>query len=289
MKLDIFQQQVFFTTLRIEVSDGTASSIGTGFFVKFPIPRHPDRVILMLLTCKHVLLGGKGGVSLVCHKKNPSGQPSLAEKVVVSSAPYSTAYYEHPDPEMDIAAINLSGFLGNHPEVFYKTLTPENVFSFSEEAFGEGGINAGSDVSFLGYPTGFHDQAHNLPILRFGRIASFPEVDFNGKPEFLIDAQVFPGSSGSPVFVIYKGEFQFIGMVGKSVIHRSEVATVTVATKSIVTDFVGLGIVYKPQAIVDFLRTFADKQALLLDAASASALTEQTSDSSEVPPTVSDN
>mgnify|MGYP003291781313 CR=1 FL=1 len=46
-----------------------------------------------------------------------------------------------------------------------------------------------------------YDKKNNLPLVRTGTIASHPRKDFNGLPQFVIDAQVFPGSSGSPVFI----------------------------------------------------------------------------------------
>lgn len=54
----------------------------------------------------------------------------------------------------------------------------------------------------VGFPNGLWDNAHNLPIYRRGITASHPEVDFRGKPELLLDIPCFPGSSGSPVFVL---------------------------------------------------------------------------------------
>ena len=59
------------------------------------------------------------------------------------------------------------------------------------------------NVSFIGYPNSLYDPASFLPILRSGTISTHPMVDYEGRPQFLIDAQVFPGSSGSPVFVRY--------------------------------------------------------------------------------------
>ena len=40
-----------------------------------------------------------------------------------------------------------------------------------------------------------------MPILRRGTTATPIALNFEGRPEFLIDAAVYPGSSGSPVFV----------------------------------------------------------------------------------------
>ena len=57
------------------------------------------------------------------------------------------------------------------------------------------------EILFVGYPSGISDQFHNLPVARRGITATPASVDYEGRPVFLIDASVYPGSSGSPVFI----------------------------------------------------------------------------------------
>jgi Trypsin-like peptidase domain len=61
------------------------------------------------------------------------------------------------------------------------------------------------DVVVVGYPDGISDSAHNIPVFRKGITASPAFLDFDGKREFLIDAAIYPGSSGSPVFLYNQG------------------------------------------------------------------------------------
>jgi hypothetical protein len=63
------------------------------------------------------------------------------------------------------------------------------------------------DITMVGYPNGIWDQVNNMPVIRRGISATHPNVDWNGKPEFLIDAACFPGSSGSPVFLFNHGSY----------------------------------------------------------------------------------
>ncbi|WP_204104003.1 MULTISPECIES: hypothetical protein [Spirulina sp. CCY15215] len=51
------------------------------------------------------------------------------------------------------------------------------------------------------------NSIHHLPIIRKGITATHPKLKYNGKPEFMIDAACFPGSSGSPVFLIRTGTY----------------------------------------------------------------------------------
>jgi len=66
-------------------------------------------------------------------------------------------------------------------------------------------FDAIEDIVFLWYPNDIGDDINNLPVTRRGITATPFAVDFCGEKQFLIDASVFPGSSGSPVF-IYKSE-----------------------------------------------------------------------------------
>jgi hypothetical protein len=63
------------------------------------------------------------------------------------------------------------------------------------------------EIVMIGYPNGLWDELHNLPIIRKGITATHPGLRLNGKPEFLIDAACFPGSSGSPVFLANIGSY----------------------------------------------------------------------------------
>ena len=60
----------------------------------------------------------------------------------------------------------------------------------------------------IGYPNGIWDSVNNKPIFRKGITATHPKFDYNGKKEFMIDAACFPGSSGSPVFILNEGGYR---------------------------------------------------------------------------------
>ena len=60
-------------------------------------------------------------------------------------------------------------------------------------------ISIGEDVMVIGYPLGFHDALHNLPIVRNAIISSVYPAPFQGNPIILIDSRLHRGTSGSPV------------------------------------------------------------------------------------------
>ena len=71
------------------------------------------------------------------------------------------------------------------------------------------------DYLVIGYPRMFYDKVNLFPIVKSGIIASKWQGMLNGKPYFLIDAKLFPGSSGSIVIskpigtVIENGKFMW--------------------------------------------------------------------------------
>jgi len=60
-------------------------------------------------------------------------------------------------------------------------------------------IEVGTRVLIVGFPLGFHDTWHHLPVVRQAVIASAFGVRFQGQGYFLTDAQMHRGTSGAPV------------------------------------------------------------------------------------------
>ncbi len=109
---------------------------------------------------------------------------------------------------MDLTLINLSPTLNKiHKEgikIFIKTIPLESIPP--KEKVDD--LDALENVLFIGYPNGIYDSKNLFPIIRRGITATPIYSDYEGKSLFLIDASVFPGSSGSPVFVYDKGSFK---------------------------------------------------------------------------------
>lgn len=132
--------------------------------------------------------------------------------------------------------------------------------------FDEPELSIAENVYFVGYPAGRFDTSNNLPLMRIGMIASHPKFDFNGKPQFVIDAQVFPGSSGSPVYIdltyeyfrngrIVVGErkLKLLGIVAQTMIRNNELQAVPSSTNYVTQEVMGLGIVFKSTAIKELV------------------------------------
>ena len=68
-------------------------------------------------------------------------------------------------------------------------------------------LSAIEDITFIGYPSGLYDEKNKISIIRQGITATPIWNNFKGEDVFLIDAGVFPGSSGSPVFIYNHGTY----------------------------------------------------------------------------------
>ena len=83
------------------------------------------------------------------------------------------------------------------------------LFVFTEaHTHGDIKMRPTSGATLLGYPYGFADTAHDLPVWKTGHIASEPNVDFDNRPVFLVDVSAFPGMSGSPVLAVENGIYE---------------------------------------------------------------------------------
>ena len=60
-------------------------------------------------------------------------------------------------------------------------------------------IEVGNAVLIVGFPLGFHDNLHHLPVARQAVIASAFGIRFQGQGYFLTDARMHRGTSGAPV------------------------------------------------------------------------------------------
>jgi hypothetical protein len=60
-------------------------------------------------------------------------------------------------------------------------------------------VEVGNPVLIVGFPLGFHDNLHHLPVGRQAVIASAFGIRFQGQGYFLTDARMHRGTSGAPV------------------------------------------------------------------------------------------
>jgi S1-C subfamily serine protease len=94
--------------------------------------------------------------------------------------------------EIDVAVIELDR-AAMPPSALYCSFTPQHLQHSLQE------VEVGSSLLVVGFPLGFHDTLHHLPVVRQAVIASSFGLRFQGKGYFLTDARTHRGTSGAPV------------------------------------------------------------------------------------------
>jgi hypothetical protein len=94
--------------------------------------------------------------------------------------------------EVDVAAIELdrAALPGT---MLYTAFTPQHLLEPSDQ------VEVGTSLLVVGFPLGFHDTLHHMPVVRQAAVASSFGLRFQGQGYFLTDARTHRGTSGAPV------------------------------------------------------------------------------------------
>jgi S1-C subfamily serine protease len=97
--------------------------------------------------------------------------------------------------EVDVAVIEIDQSALPASTV-YQAFTPAHIAISTNQR-----VRIGSSLLIVGFPLGFHDALHHLPIARHAINASTFGMRFNGNGYFLTDGRTHRGTSGAPVVV----------------------------------------------------------------------------------------
>jgi hypothetical protein len=194
-------EQLAHSTVRIETNAGT----GSGFFYRMDV-REDGRHVPVIVTNKHVVENCTSGQFLISRAQR-DGSPDLTHHETFEFEKFPSLWFPHPSNEIDLCAMPIAPIFekaaGTGVQLFYRALDKTLIPTTAELD----DLSAVEEITMVGYPNGLWDRVHNMPIFRRGITATHPRLDWNGKPEFLIDAACFPGSSGSPVFLLNEGAY----------------------------------------------------------------------------------
>lgn len=271
MEINSTTKKLLFNTVRVDtvLEDGSEGS-GTAFIVSH---NHVNGTHVFIVTNRHLVENVLRGGLVFTQKSN--GQPIFGERFQLNIEDFSHAWFMHPDPEIDLAIIPLRPLeqAANQQgvELYYHSIDSRLV----PDAMTLHSLDVLEEVFFIGYPSGVWDQVNLMPIVRRGTTATPIALEFEGRKEFLIDAAVFPGSSGSPVFVNQletpgmtrhaNKKLIFAGIV-TAVFFREEAnhlvpAPVPANNNGIImgSEMIDLGLVIKSQVVIDLINIYLSK------------------------------
>ena len=191
-------EPLLLTTTRVSTFRGRQSlTAATAFFFA-----REER--LFAVTSRHVLHDEPSGhfpdrIELVLHVD----ASNLTRTAVLSILLYrdgSAVWRQGRDSAgpVDIAVIELDR--KSLPEgVVLRAFEPQHIQAFTSE------VEVGASLRVVGFPLGFYDTLHHLPVVRHAIIASSFGVRFQGQGYFLTDGRMHRGSSGAPVVMRSEG------------------------------------------------------------------------------------
>lgn len=265
-------ENILFTTVRIEATlTNNSISIGTGFIFNYV---KNDKQYLFVVTNKHVIKDSTQGK--LTFNQSDGEKPILGKVFTIDYPNFENQWIGHSRQDIDVTILPFAPVLNELSQkgiqIFFKAITPDLIPT--DEVLMEK-INAVEDIIFVGYPSNIYDKRNLMPVVRKGITATPVSVDFEGKPVFIIDASIFPGSSGSPVFLCNIGSYSpkgkglvvgsrvlFLGVVASVFIRKdlNTIELIDIPTGKIpivaTTQMVDLGIVYKSIVIKELIEEF---------------------------------
>lgn len=185
-------ESILLTTARVSTFDGERPLTGaSGFFFE-----RDER--LYLVTSRHVVIDEPSKhypsrIEVELHTDATNLTQSIGLSVLLYRDGKSIWRQGRDDGgEIDVAVVELER--AALPEgVALSCFTPEHLQGTLDE------VEVGSSLLVVGFPLGFHDALHHLPVVRQAAIASSFGLRFQGQGFFLTDARTHRGTSGAPV------------------------------------------------------------------------------------------
>jgi S1-C subfamily serine protease len=202
MRVETLAENLLFSTVRIEASGSERDSIGTGFVFAYESELMGEgRAAFFMVTNKHVIRDASNGSFVFIKADDEGNNPVLGHGVKIPIMQFEDHWHGHPNDEVDVAVMYLNPInkaVEDAGELTYVRPIAKNHIT-TQDVIDR--LDAVEEILFIGYPDGLYDEANLTPIIRRGSTATPLQLDYGNEPAFLIDASVFPGSSGSPVFI----------------------------------------------------------------------------------------
>jgi hypothetical protein len=175
----------------------TQKGAATGFVINHRDKNAPGGVVPVVFTSVHVLdTVGKG--PLIIGFRMPDATDEAQVALLAFKPPMMSGkerfYVRHPQHDIAAFALHLPAELSGRADMRsflnHRTLARDGRY-----------LRSGVEVTFLGYPEVLPGTEGAFPVLRSGRVASYPVGTPQAHGRFLINSDVYPGDSGAPVFI----------------------------------------------------------------------------------------
>lgn len=198
------------TVYLVGLANGIPVSMGTGFYYFFndtftdengKINEH-GAARIGIVTNKHVV----ENIEEIVYYFNSIREGETAyESDEIRMRLDSYNVIQHPNPNTDLCVILADHILKKLKEKYSKfhMYPVRKSIRIDESKYLE--METIQNLIMIGYPRGLWDSVNNLPIIRSGINATPLYSNYRGENKFALDIALYPGSSGSPVFIYDKG------------------------------------------------------------------------------------
>ena len=196
MKPESISEQLMFNTVRLE----TEAGMGTGFFYNFKVG---ENIYPTIITNKHVVNHKQDeNVKFHLHLREENGESNTSIGIKMNAH-----WYFHSTKDLCFTFVNpvFEGVKKAYGKDVFFIANDASIMA-TREKLQE--LSALEELVMVGYPIGLSDTRNNYPIFRKGYTSAHPAVDFNDDGIGLVDMACFPGSSGSPIFILNEGGYR---------------------------------------------------------------------------------
>ena len=185
-------EPLLLTTARVTTFADTRPLTGaSGFFFE-----RDDR--LYFITCRHVLFDRESAhfpTRVEIEALTADGESISVDVLSVRLYDDGVAVWHQAGDrggDIDVAAIGIERAALAHGAALH-CFSPAHLQTSLDD------VQVGAALLVVGFPLGFHDTLHHLPVVRHAVVASSFGLRFQGQGIFLTDARTHRGTSGAPV------------------------------------------------------------------------------------------
>ena len=265
---------MIYTTVRILTTGERGMGAGTGFIFNLQSEDQKGTAAgrPFLITNRHVVENTSLGMIMFFKSFDNELSAAVMDKpTALYLTDFPDFWFNHPDDTIDLCATFLGGqIIKSEMELghrlFFRAVTEDLI---PEEEY----IDAIEDVYMIGYPNAIMDDQNLIPVVRKGVTATPWVANYKGKRNFLVDISVFPGSSGSPIFLMDQTRddydntkrVYFLGVMsaGYSIANSNSLSEQYISTSKEPThdikEMLDLGIAIKSSCVIEMLRAYEKK------------------------------